>query len=81
VSNTTADGSITFSSAFAFDFDPTDGIEANSFDFIGVAIHEIGHALGFVSGVDTYDGRTSPGSTNLSSLEGSVVASQLDLFR
>jgi hypothetical protein len=81
INGATSDGNITFSNLFAFDFDPTDGIEANSFDFIGVAIHEIGHALGFVSGVDSVDARTAPGSTTLSSLEGFVVMSQLDLFR
>ncbi|WP_309646547.1 NF038122 family metalloprotease [Phenylobacterium sp.] len=50
-----ADGTIQFSSDFKFDFDPSDGIAGDSIDFISVAIHEIGHILGFVSGVDTYD--------------------------
>jgi len=79
-----ADASITFSTLFDFDFDPSDGITSTAFDFIGVAIHEIGHALGFVSGVDSVDARTAPGQTaagSLSSLEGFVVMSQLDLYR
>jgi len=52
-----SDGAISFSSDFApyFDFDPTDGIRAGALDFIGVATHEIGHALGFSSGVDILD--------------------------
>lgn len=83
VNYSTADASITFSSGFTWDYDPTDGINSTDFDFIGVAIHEIGHALGFTSGIDTIDAFTSPGSTstNPGGLEGFVVFSQLDLFR
>ena len=51
----TSDASITFSNQFTWDFDPSNGITAGAYDFVGVATHEIGHALGFVSGVDTLD--------------------------
>ena len=51
-----ADGTVQFSNQFNFDFNPENGISSNAIDFIGVAIHEIGHALGFRSGVDTYNG-------------------------
>lgn len=57
------DGSVTFNSDFLFDFDRSDGIDADAFDFIGVAAHEIGHALGFVSGVDFVDQFTGAGPT------------------
>ena len=49
------DGNIQFSTRFAFDFDPTNGISAGTFDFIGVAVHEMGHALGFLSGADDFN--------------------------
>jgi hypothetical protein len=39
-----------FNKNFNFDFDPDDGITPGSIDFISVATHEIGHALGFTSG-------------------------------
>ncbi|MEW6128353.1 MAG: NF038122 family metalloprotease [Acidobacteriota bacterium] len=41
--------SIGFNSAFAFDFDPSNGVDPNSIDFDTVATHEIGHALGFTT--------------------------------
>jgi hypothetical protein len=49
------DGSIEFNSDLTFDFDPIDGITAGSFDFTFTAFHEIGHIMGFTSGVDYYD--------------------------
>ena len=72
-----SDGSITFSSSFIWDFDPTNGVNSDAYDFIGVATHEIGHALGFVSGVDTLDGNRSG---NFSDAAFTYIAPN-DLFR
>lgn len=68
-----ADAAITFNSLFDFDFDQRDGIGSTLMDFIGVAIHEIGHALGFVSGVDIVD--------NYGAGDQYVDFSALDLYR
>jgi hypothetical protein len=75
------DAQVNFSSNFAFDFDPTDGIAAGKFDFIGVAIHEIGHALGFVSGVDVYDNPANVNANNVNANGSGGLFSTLDLFR
>jgi len=48
------DAEIRFATAYEddFDYDPSNGIGTNKFDFVGLAAHEIGHALGFVSVTD-----------------------------
>ena len=84
------DAHITFSSSFGFDFNPTDGIAAGKYDFTAVAVHEIGHALGFVSGADTFDliGGNGPyakqfnaGAFGTKNVDDWAIGSTLDLFR
>jgi hypothetical protein len=76
-----ADASIAFSSDFNWDFDPSDGITAGAIDFVGVAFHEIGHALGFISGVDVVDVNTGRGPGGQVNLNPFAIFSVLDLFR
>ena len=75
------DGEISFNSDFGFDFDPSDGITAGLIDFVGVATHEIGHALGFVSGVDIVDLTSGTGPFAATDLSNFRVFSVLDLYR
>lgn len=53
--NTALDALIQFNTAFAFDYNRSNGINYNQMDFVGAAAHEIGHALGFMSIVDDVD--------------------------
>ena len=78
--NSTVDAVITFGTAFSFDFDPTDGIKAGEYDFAGIATHELGHALGFISGVDVLDYNASLGGGPFQGSQFSDL-SVLDLYR
>jgi hypothetical protein len=42
---------IAINSKFSFDFDASDGIDADKLDVEAIALHEIGHVLGFISAV------------------------------
>jgi hypothetical protein len=69
------DGQITFNSTFAFDYDNSDGVGAGLIDFETVALHEIGHVLGFFSAVDTIDQMIASSQT------GAIAFAALDMFR
>lgn len=77
--STHVDADITFSNAFAYDYDSSNGITTGSFDFVGIAIHEIGHSLGFTSGVDILDGNST--SPNFFPDNAFTYVTTLDLFR
>ncbi|MGS0753672.1 NF038122 family metalloprotease [Roseateles sp. GG27B] len=79
-----ADANITFATGFANSFSYTGAAVTGKTDFVTVAEHEIGHALGFVSGVDTVDycaGAANACGLSSSGLENYAVYSPLDLFR
>lgn len=69
-----SDATITFNSAFAFDYNNRDGVGAGLMDFETVACHEIGHVLGFISAVDDIDQTTAADYPMIS-------PAPLDLFR
>lgn len=79
-SPTLSDASITFGNAFSWDYDNGNGVSSGAYDFVGIAIHEIGHSLGFISGVDVLDGNSPPINGPFSDNQFTYV-SALDLFR
>ncbi len=49
------DSIIKINSSIDWDFNQKDGVDGSKYDFASVLQHEIGHALGIVSGVDALD--------------------------
>ena len=60
------DATIRFNSARPFDFDTRDGFQDVASDFVAVAVHEMGHALGFTSAVGrNTTNNSTPSNTDL----------------
>lgn len=59
-----ADGTIVINSTMfpLMDFDPSDGIAPGMLDFTAILVHEMGHGMGFISGVDHIDYASSDGA-------------------
>lgn len=47
------DMTLNINSDIHWDMDPSDGIESGQFDLVGTLVREIGHGLGFFSGLDS----------------------------
>ncbi|NJM98957.1 MAG: hypothetical protein HC800_19005 [Phormidesmis sp. RL_2_1] len=64
------DALITLNSAVHWDLNASDGIDRDRYDLSSVLQHEIGHALGIISGVDTLDFlATSSAPTDIEDIE------------
>ncbi|GAB4461448.1 MAG: hypothetical protein OHK0029_26740 [Armatimonadaceae bacterium] len=81
--STASDATITFSSNFSFDFDRSNGISGGQTDFVAVAGHEIGHALGFICGCDVLDTNTLPSQNPGAPFNADefIFVTPLDMFR
>lgn len=81
--NAQVDATIRISSSALWDFDRSNGTSPDAYDFLSVAQHEIGHVLGFVSGVDVLNVmHMSAAGTSTSITDTSLTyVSPMDLFR
>ncbi|MFK8182313.1 MAG: NF038122 family metalloprotease [Phormidesmis sp.] len=82
----TLDGSILLSDldntshSWNYDFNRDGSASDSSLDFLSVALHEIGHTLGFVSGIDAADKAESQASYS-ENIDRLMNTTALDMFR
>ena len=82
--NGSFDGHITLNRHFNFDTNPLDGIDSDAIDLVYLLTHELGHILGFRSGVEAIDSiseSNGPFKEAEINLDVSNIFSVLDLFR
>jgi hypothetical protein len=79
------DAEIKLNAGYAFDFDPTDGMVVWGVDAVAVVIHEMGHVLGFGSGVDKVDAVAGAAASSdilaSNAIYDEPLFSPLDMFR
>lgn len=80
------DGQMVFSNTAPFDYNRSNGIATDRLDFVGIAAHELGHVLGFVSGVDAIDAYVgchppSCSGPTLTDIKRDAQFTPLDLYR
>lgn len=73
-----SDATFMITDSATFDYDHSNGIDSDKFDFHGVMLHEIAHAMGFISGTDSMAIHLSSPPAVVDSIP---MLTALDLFR
>ena len=81
-SDLASDGEIRLSNSILWGFDLSDDISSDQYDFVATALHEIGHVLGVISGVDILDlHQQNLAFEGQDTGEAEIYVTSMDLFR